>query len=532
MNLPGKKESSLIPPEGSAKNLTDHIFLHRCLLVIMAFTAGAAIMIIELAAIRILAPWFGNSLYTWTGLIGVILTAMSAGYYVGGWLADKKTSYLVLSHILAVAALFILAIPLFSNLLGTPLARYNVILGPVVASLFMFALPGFFLGSVSPYIIRLVSLLSADKHIGLSAGTVYMVSTIGSVLGTFASGFWLIPSLDLEQVFWFTGIAIALLASLGYFLSFRQRGSVAFLSIILIGAIPMLMLAKAFTNPPPDASILFDKMSFYHRIRVFQKKLPSEDKITELYLDTTREGALYHKSKKIPIQALRYWQLAPLFSGKLDSALVLGGGTFTLPQTFLDNYPQARVEVVEIDPAVVEVGRLFFRVNDYPTMHIVVDDARRYLAHTNRKYDLIFGDAYNGWRSVPAHLLTKEFFQSVKNHLNERGIFMMHLINAVKGNNSALFSSVIKTISQVFQESFVFATLPQKLTKIQSIIIVAADFDLQPDSLIANIPPEKQTLRKLLLSRISPEDYSTQDAYLLTDHFNPVEYLIAQTLKP
>jgi MFS family permease len=282
MNLPGKKESSLIPPEGSAKNLTDHIFLHRCLLVIMAFTAGAAIMIIELAAIRILAPWFGNSLYTWTGLIGVILTAMSAGYYVGGWLADKKTSYLVLSHILAVAALFILAIPLFANLLGTPLARDNVILGPVVASLFMFALPGFFLGSVSPYIIRLVSLLSADKHIGLSAGTVYMVSTIGSVLGTFASGFWLIPSLDLEQVFWFTGIAIALLASLGYFLSFRRRTIFAFHIIVLVGAIPSLVLAWTLTKPPQDASIVFKKMSYYHLIRVFKRKLPSGTGITEL----------------------------------------------------------------------------------------------------------------------------------------------------------------------------------------------------------------------------------------------------------
>jgi spermidine synthase len=251
-----------------------------------------------------------------------------------------------------------------------------------------------------------------------------------------------------------------------------------------------------------------------------------------LYLDTTREGALFDQSSEIPIQALRYWQLAPLFSGKLESALVLGGGTFTLPQVFLDNFPQAHVEVVEIDPAVVEVGRLFFRVNDYPTMHIVVDDARRYLVHTNRKYDLIFGDAYNGLRSVPAHLLTKEFFQSVKNHLNERGIFMMHLINAVKDNNSVLFSSVIKTISQIFPETLVFVTRPHKLTDIQSIIIVGADFDPQPDLILSSLPPEKKSLKKLLLTRLSPKIYSSQDGFLLRDYFNPVEYLIAQTLKP
>ena len=295
------KKSLQIPPAPVPETAAPHLFLHRCLLAIMAFTAGAAVMIIELAAIRVLAPWFGSSLYTWTGLIGVILTAMSAGYYAGGWLADKKTSYLVLANILALAALFICAIPLCSHLLGTPLASYNVILGPVVASLLMFAVPGFLLGSVSPYIIRLVSLLSADKHIGLSAGTVYMVSTIGSVLGTFASGFWLIPSLDLEKVFWCTGIAVALLAGLGYFLSFRQRGNLAWQSLAAVVAIPVLLLTTAYTRPPEAAGLLFDHMSFYHRIRVKGKNLENGDGVKYLYLDTTLEGAQYDKSSAIPL---------------------------------------------------------------------------------------------------------------------------------------------------------------------------------------------------------------------------------------
>jgi predicted membrane-bound spermidine synthase len=507
-----------------------NLLLHRIILVIMAFTAGAAVMIIELSAIRVLAPWFGNSLYTWTGLIGVILTAMSAGYYAGGWLADKKTSYTVLSHILAVAALFIFAIPLLSNLLGTPLAKYNVIMGPVFASILMFALPGCFLGSVSPYIIRLVSLLSADKHIGLSAGTVYMVSTIGSVLGTFAAGFWLIPSLDLESVFWFTGIAIALLACLGYFLSFRQRAVFAVHILVLCAALPVLVWASTLTKPPAEANLVFRKMSYYHLIRVYKRKLPSGTRITDLYLDTTWEGAQFDNSPAIPFKYLRYWQLAPLFSGKPETALFLGGGAFKVPQALLDHYPQARVEVVEIDPAVVAVGRRFFRVNNYPTMRVVVADARRYLTHTNRKYDLIFGDVYNGWRSIPSHLLTREFFQSVKNHLTKRGIFMMSLINTIQGNDAALFASVIKTISRVFPETLVFADYPHKLTKIQSIIIVAADFDLQPDSVLASLPPEEKSLKKLLLTRVSPQTYNTRDGYLLTDRFNPVEYLVAQTL--
>jgi spermidine synthase len=138
---------------------------------------------------------------------------------------------------------------------------------------------------------------------------------------------------------------------------------------------------------------------------------------------------------------------------------------------------------------------------------------------------------YNGWRSVPSHLLTREFFQAVKDRLEARGLFMIHLINAVQGNDAALFDSVIKTISQVFPETVVFAAYPQKLTKMQNIIIVAADFDLKPESVLASLPPGKKSLRELLLTRVPPQKYSTRKGYLLTDLFNPVEYLVAQTLK-
>ncbi|MGQ9687782.1 MAG: fused MFS/spermidine synthase [Desulfobaccales bacterium] len=146
-------------------------------------------------------------------------------------------------------------------------------------------------------------------------------------------------------------------------------------------------------------------------------------------------------------------------------------------------------------------------------------------------YDLIFGDAYNGIRSIPSHLLTREFFQAVKNRLRERGIFMMHLINAVQGKNAVLFISVDKTLSQVFRERRVFATNPRQPAKIQSIIIMAADFDLPLESVLATLPPEKESVRKLLQTCLSPAAYASQEGYILTDRFNPVEYLIARTLK-
>ena len=149
-------------------------------------------MIIELAAHRILAPWFGNTLYTWTGLIGVMLIALSFGYYAGGWLADIRCDYKILANLLAVSSGAILLIPLINDLISRSLQNADVLLGPVLASILLFALPGCLLGSISPYIIRLVSLLSCDRHIGLSTGTIFMFSTLGSVVGTFGAGFFLI----------------------------------------------------------------------------------------------------------------------------------------------------------------------------------------------------------------------------------------------------------------------------------------------------------------------------------------------------
>jgi len=329
----------------------------------------------------------------------------------------------------------------------------------------------------------------------------------------------------------YTGIAVAFLASLGYFLSFQRRGKLAVHIVVLMAAIPLLALASALTKPPRDANVLYEKTNSYHRIRVVEEDFPSGVKVTALMLDSTIEGVLFNESPTTLLKYQRYWELAKLFSGKLENILVLGGGAFTLPQALVNHNPGSRLEVVEIDPAVVEVGRLFFQVDQYPKMRIVVDDARRYLKHTNRKYDLIFGDAFQGVHSVPAHLLTKEFFQEIKNRLNERGIFIINIISAVKGKHTTLFLSVINTLKQVFPNTYVFAVKPQKQTSsAENILIFATNFDLNIDSIKSALPPEKRSLKKLLDTLVPPSEYNPQDGYLLTDRFNPVEYLVAKTL--
>ena len=135
----------------------------------------------------------------------------------------------------------------------------------------------------------------------------------------------------------------------------------------------------------------------------------------------------------------------------MKHAAFLGAGAFGMPESLIRSYPEAKVDVVEIDPQVVEVGRLFFKTNDYPQLNIIINDARRYLLLTEKRYDLIFGDVYNGLRYVPAHLLSKEFFLLIKSRLEDRGVFMMNLIGTIHGNNSSIFNATLKTINSVFE---------------------------------------------------------------------------------
>jgi spermidine synthase len=187
--------------------------------------------------------------------------------------------------------------------------------------------------------------------------------------------------------------------------------------------------------------------------------------------------------------------------------------------------------VVEIDPMVVQVGRTYFHVNDYPRMNVFAQDARRFLRKSSEKYDLIFGDAYHGIQTVPAHLVTKEFFGLVKDRLPPDGIFMMNLISPAAGENSKLFASVTKTLSRVFEHVYVFMLSPANQEASQNIILVAASRDLKVDAARAGQPDVNPRIVKLLSNYVKPDRYDISKGFVFTDDINPVEYLVAETVK-
>ena len=519
----GKGEPSLADP---------HRATRRIYLIATAFSAGAAVMIVELAGNRILAPWFGNSLYTWTGLIGVILVSISAGYYLGGYLADRWPSYAVLAHLLSASAVLTLLVPSFESGVAGPVGQLDVVWGPIVATGLLLAAPGCLLGAVSPFAIRMVSLLSDDKSVGVSAGSVGMSATLGSVAGTFATGFVLVPHLGLRTIFVVTGLVLAVLAVIGYLLfavAFRRNRS---LGLVLLGLFGLIGAVAYFGQPPRSPRVVYEENTFYHRIRVVEDETARPgDLLRILFLDNTREGTQYVKSKELWEPYQRYWELARLFTPRATRAAFLGGGAYTMPETFLDAFPKATADVVEIDPAVIEVARTYFRVDQYPRMNAVADDARRFLKATDASYDLIYGDAYRGLACIPAHLVTVEFFELVKSRLNNRGVFIVNVSGSIEGEAAKMFHSVAKTLFKVFAHQCVYATDPKHPKTRQNVFIVAADHELKPESFRAEQFKSPDRIAAILAGYIPPQRYDLSDGVVFTDDYNPVEYLVAQSLK-
>ena len=491
----------------------------RLLLSIICFIAGAAMMIIEISANRLLAPVFGNSLYTWTALIGVILVAFSAGGYLGGYLSDRTKNVRLLGWLLAGAAVLTMLIPLLNVFLAPNLVNAGVISGPVFISLFLFALPGILLGAVSPASVRFYSMSGEDHHVGAAAGIISMLGSLGSFVGTFLSGFVLLSSFGVKSIFLGVGFILLVLALVAFWLA-RQVASVhAKASAAAVIAFVLGLTAKEEL----DASVKWQEDSFYHRITVSES-----GGNRHLALDSTSEGAMSIKDGSIVIPYQEYWQLAQLNEKlKIQSALFVGAGAFGMPEAVARLGKEVNVDVVEIDPAVISVGRRFFRLDEFPNVHAIASDARRFVATSPKKYDLIFGDAYNGIRHIPAHLVTREFFSEVRSRLTPDGVFLMNVISAVEGEKSELLGHILSTVQSVFPNVEVFGVNHSR-TDAQNVILLcsAAPWTEWLEGRIL-VPGSWQ--EKLTRSRVPVAQWPTSRP-VLTDDWNPVDAVIARQL--
>ncbi len=495
----------------------------------LGFFSGGAVMIVEFSGNRLLSPIFGNSLFTWTGLIGVILIALSCGDYLGGWLVDRFENSFLLPGLFALSGALTATIPALARLLPET-AKLDVVYGPVISSLLLFFLPGLVLAAVTPVSIRLLSKAYGDHKIGRAAGTVGMAAALGSFAGTFLTSYVLIPNFGVRKIFVILGVALLVVSVLLAWL-LRTKADANW----VCGIITVLGLGTAVVSSrsePREDHVIYARDTFYHRISVLETRGARGNLTRFLRLDSTMEGGQEVATGEVAFEYQRYWALVEVFSPELRRAVFLGAGAFGMPERLSERFPEALIEVVEIDPEVIEVGRLFFRLDQFPRVRAHAADARRFLQTHLESNDFVFGDAYQGVQYVPAHLVTREFFATVGTRLRPDGVYMMNVIGALRGEGSEFFWGVYNSLRPSFPHVVVFGTLSFNPRHQQNLLIVASREPIEPriERWKAGHPNRSLPQWALLKTRCDlPAETEYRGGF--SDDHNPVEYVVARQVR-
>lgn len=431
----------------------------------IAFASGAAVMGVELMASRLFAPAFGDSVFVWGSLIGVIMLALAAGYWLGGRRADRISSIHELSNIILAAGFLVLAIPWAAPYVIELIRRVGLgdVYGPLLASMLLLTGPTVLLGMVSPYTVR----LSADDmvSIGSVSGGLSSVNTAGSIFGTFFTVFVLIPVFGTREIITSLGVLLVFVSLIG-----RDLKDKLFL-ILMVG---LLLLPEALVG---------GRLRVLGGTAVYRKETPYS---TLTVVDNTAEGVRYmflndmahslmylNGSTKAASRYTDYFNLAFGFNPSITDVLFIGGGGFSGPKQFLEQYPWVNVDVVEIDPFVVEAAYTYFYVpRDEPRLRVYTMDGRAFLDQAG-SYDLVVLDAYSH-TYVPFHLMTLEFHQLLRRHLNEGGVLVSNLIGSFVGDTSELLWCEAETVAQVYPHVHMFSTLDVPEAMVRNIVMVAS----------------------------------------------------------
>ncbi len=428
---------------------------------------------LELVAARVLAPFLGTSIYVWGSVITVVMMALSLGYWVGGQFADRWGAGRVLAPVIAAAGLSTCAAPLLASRILPIVASWGPRMGALAAAAFIYFVPALFLAMVSPLGVRLAAHRGIER-IGRSTGSLYAISTAGSIVGTLATSFWLIPVLSLEPLIVWTGAALVgvSFAALGI----RERGVVAetwesdrgkrsgqvglgtiattvitAILAVAIGTITLWQAAPIGGTNEYGETVLFSQDTQYHRITV------TEDETTRhLRFDESNQSAVdLEEPYESHIRYPDYFHLALAAQPDAKRVLLLGLGGASTTARFWRDYPELSIDSVEIDPVVVDVAERFFVLPQDERSRVFVEDARRFVQSGNEPYDIVIIDAYFA-DALPFHLTTQEFLEETDIRLASGGVVAYNVISSLEGDGSELFRSMYRTARTVWNDVYVF----------------------------------------------------------------------------
>lgn len=417
------------------------IRIPRWFLLSTAFVTGAIVMALEILGSRLLAPVFGNSLYVWGALIGVILAAMSSGYAFGGWLSDRYAGGKVLAGLLLFSGgwTFLIAWSNQPILFEIETFTQDPRWGPCLAATALLAPPAFGLSGVLPAMLRLA--VADMEHVGFHAGRMIALSTVGSLAGTWGTAFFLLSWIGSQSlVAWLGGIQVglAILWLLkGTSVRLLALGAVIVCSVGL-GSLALHPLQRL--NQP-----IYQEDSPYQQIRIRDDQL-----FRYLVLDRTFHATMWKADPLalfLPYSQMMVSSLALVAEPK--RGLILGHGGGSLAKWLAQHRPELELDIVEFDPAVVRMAEQFFDYHPPATHHVSVKDGRAFLNGTDHTYDVMWIDAF-ARDMIPFHLTTVEFFALVRAHLNPDGVVAVNLASSGREGDLARASAVVQTMKRAF----------------------------------------------------------------------------------
>jgi predicted membrane-bound spermidine synthase len=428
--------------------------VERTLLLSVVFVGGMTSLGVELTASRLLDPFFGNSIIIWAVLIGMVLLYLTAGYYLGGRWADRQPYERVLYQITAWAAFLIGLVPfvarpvLLWSVRGFAEYSAGILIGSLLGVVALFSVPITLLGCITPFALRLaVRDVQSSGHV---AGGLYALSTIGSIFGTFLPVLLLIPSIGTRNTFFLFSFILLGVSVLGLFRSLRAR-AVPYLVMPLVLIVLILLVPGGIVKPVTSGELLYETESSYNYIQVVKWE-------GEVWLKLN-EGQGVHSVYAPELGSVGgVWDaflIAPLFNNppyrpdQVQSLALLGLAAGTVSKAYTAAYGPIAIDGAEIDPQIIRVGRSYFDMNE-PNLNAVAQDARYFLANSDRTYDVIAIDAYRP-PYIPFHLTTVEFFRECRDHLTETGVVAINvgrtrsdwrLVEALAGTLRAEFPNV------------------------------------------------------------------------------------------
>ncbi len=473
-----------------------------CMLVpsVTVFFAGGCIMILELVASRLVAQDLGSSLYTWTSILGTVLGGLAVGAYLGGRLADRYHPRRALAVFFGLSSAACVAIVVWNNIVGDWAWLWRL---PWPAHVFVhvalvLAAPSMLLGTISPVAVK--GALDRGLAPGRTVGAIYAWAAAGALAGTFLTGFFLIPQFGCIIVIWAVGAALLAMALL-YWVSCLalHLWALLFGALATIGMAPADWAQEAGVGAglraPEDPTVVYEDETSYGRVAVRRvSERPDqrtfwEDqfKHSEMVMgDVTNLQCFYTK-----IYAALTHGVGLQNSRSPARMMVIGGGGYAFPQYLQAQWPGSAVEVIEVDPGVTQAAQEAFGLEQNSAIETVNLDARGHIAQLLRRdgsesvagrYDFIYGDAIGDY-SLPVHLLTREFHDQIAQLLNEKGVYLVNVIDTYESGR--MLGAVVHTLEQTFPHVYVVGNRVRLTSLPDTFVVVATATRLEPAEMLS-----------------------------------------------